>query len=197
MAYRLTMFPAVRPSSGEFPMPLYRLPSEFGPGLRDPLGPDQRSLLRAQFWRLHLDKRLTRATRDIGHALLRFMSEEGRCDPGYATIAQRAGCSVATVGRGLIQLRDCGIVRWVRRLVREGDTVRQATNSYALAPIKLADTQNERAIPFIGSKKGLKAKKAASSERDMDRAAFEAAAQQLEALGRYADAANVRARAPS
>ena len=178
-------------------MPQYRLPSEFGPGLRCPLDGEQRALLRAQFWRLHLDKRLTRATRDIGHALLRFMSVEGRCDPSYATIAQWAGCSEATVGRGLIRLRDCGIVRWVRRLVREGDTVRQTSNSYALMPIKQADTHFERATPYTGFKKGLRAKKAVSSDRDMDRAAFESAARQLEALGRPIEAANMRARGPS
>ena len=178
-------------------MPQYRLPSEFGPGLRHPLDRERRAILKAQLSIYHQARRLTRAARDVGHALLRFLSVEGRCDPSYATIARWAGCDESTVGRGLIQLSECGFVRWVRRLVRDGNTVQQTSNSYALAPLERADPQNAGATRYISFKKGLVPKKAVSSDRDMEGAAFESAAQQLEALGRHADAANVRARAPS
>ena len=178
-------------------MPQYRLPSEFGPGLRHPLDRERRAVLKAQLSIYHQARRLTRAARDVGHALLRFLSVGGRCDPSYATIAQWAACDESTVGRSLIQLRDCGFVRWVRRLARDGSTVQQTSNSYALTPLERADPQNAGATPYISFKKGLTAKKAVSSDRNMDRAAFEGAAQQLEALGRHADAANVRARTPS
>ena len=177
-------------------MPKYRLPSEFGPGLRCPLDREQRAKLKWQLANAHKAGRLTRAARDVGYALLRFLSSEGQCDPSYATIAQWAACKESTVGRSLIQLRECGFVRWVRRLVRNGNTVQQTSNSYALAPLEQADTQNERATEHISFKKGLAVNRAVSSDRAMDRIAFETGAQQLEALGRYADAANLRARAP-
>jgi MarR-like DNA-binding transcriptional regulator SgrR of sgrS sRNA len=41
--------------------------------------------------------------------------------PTLATIARRAFCVVRTVQRALAQLRDLGVLTWVRRIVRLAD----------------------------------------------------------------------------
>lgn len=55
-----------------------------------------------------------------------------RCDPSHATIAADAGASPRTVRRALAVLAECGLVRWVRRLVRTGWQAVQSSNAYAL-----------------------------------------------------------------
>ena len=62
----------------------------------------------------------------------------GRCDPGHAALARRAGISERSVRRGLVALKAAGLVNWLRRCieaVREGRfSLEQTTNAYAVLP---------------------------------------------------------------
>lgn len=42
----------------------------------------------------------------------------GRCFPSYATIAEKAGCAVSTVGEAVKMLEAAGLLQWVNRLAR-------------------------------------------------------------------------------
>jgi hypothetical protein len=45
-------------------------------------------------------------------------SQTGLCFPSHQTIAERCGCSPATVNSALRALEDCGILSWYHRLAR-------------------------------------------------------------------------------
>jgi hypothetical protein len=68
---------------------------------------------------------LTRAAVDILAALLfQFANlKDGRCMPGYARIAEAAGCAERTVGRCLPDLEAAGFVKWVHRIRRAREYV--------------------------------------------------------------------------
>lgn len=60
----------------------------------------------------------------------------GQLDPAYETIAAAASCSVRTVARALVRLKEAGVISWERQL--EGAVVagryclRQLSNAYAV-----------------------------------------------------------------
>jgi hypothetical protein len=68
------------------------------------------------------------------------LGENGRCDPSYACLAQDADCSVRTVQRACDAIRDLGLLRWTRRLVRNGPFVEQTSNAFELTPANTAAT---------------------------------------------------------
>ncbi len=45
-------------------------------------------------------------------------AKSGLCFPGYARIAERAGCAVSTVGEAIKMLERAGLLTWVNRLAR-------------------------------------------------------------------------------
>lgn len=49
--------------------------------------------------------------------------------PSHSTIASEASCSVATVKRALVELRDAGVIEWRHRSDGKGG---QTTNDYRL-----------------------------------------------------------------
>lgn len=59
----------------------------------------------------------------------------GRLDPSYAGVARLANISVRSVARGLVKLRDAGVLNWVRRCRVIGrQLLEQDTNAYAVLP---------------------------------------------------------------
>jgi hypothetical protein len=68
------------------------------------------------------------------------LGEDGRLDPSYATLAKDADCDPRTVGRALCRMRDLGLLRWQRRIVRDGPYVEQTSNAYELTPASAAAT---------------------------------------------------------
>jgi hypothetical protein len=75
------------------------------------------------------------------HTLLfRFLNyTTGRLDPAIATIAKRAGISIASAKRGLASLKRCGVLHWVRRAGETRDEKgrfceEQDTNAYGIIP---------------------------------------------------------------
>lgn len=140
-------------------MPRWHSSSTFGPGPRRPLDRDARERVRYLLHAHHRARRLTRAARDVGLALLRRLSVDGRCDPSHATLAGDAACSERTVRRAAAAMRGLGLLRWVSRLVRDaasGWRCAQASNSYQLmssadqpAARVCCDGQKDRAIRRI------------------------------------------------
>jgi hypothetical protein len=111
----------------------YRRDSTFGPGIRVPMCRERRAVWRA---RLHLFRRARKITplfEDIGLAMLRRLGTDGRLDPAHGTLAGDVGCDVRSVQRALAAFKTCGLVLWVRRLVRAGWRAEQISNSYVLA----------------------------------------------------------------
>jgi hypothetical protein len=83
-------------------------------------------------WLFHLGQ-ITRASRDVGHAMADFLGADGRLDPSHARpIARRAHASPRTVRTALACLSRLGAVSWVRRLVWVGDRAAQTSNAYTL-----------------------------------------------------------------
>ena len=88
----------------------------------------------------HQDGRLGRNGLAVLHALvfdcLNYAT--GRLDPSYETIARLACISRRSVARGLVALREAGVLNWVRRCVegmKDGRfTLEQESNAYGLAP---------------------------------------------------------------
>ena len=105
--------------SRSHPRPWHR-GSVFGDGPRVPLDRERRARFRFLLNAHHRAGRITRAARDVGEALLRRLSVEGRCDPCHDTLAADAACSARTVGRATMAMRALGLVRWTMRLVRAG-----------------------------------------------------------------------------
>jgi hypothetical protein len=114
------------------------IPSAFDPPSQPPAGP-----LRPAWRRPRVRspgypsprRRLTRAARDVAHALLKRVGTDGRCDPSHVTIGIDAGCCDRTVRRALATLRVLGLVDWDRRLVRDGSECSQISSQYVLAPL--------------------------------------------------------------
>ena len=76
------------------------------------------------------------------HALifdfLHYLS--GRLDPSIESIAQKACISVSSVKRGLVNLKRCGVLHWLRRAAETRDEqgrfcLEQDTNAYAIMPL--------------------------------------------------------------
>ena len=75
-------------------------------------------------------------------------ARSGRCFPGYARIAEAAGCAASTVGEAIKMLEAAGLVTWVNRLVRIKvydpvigwrKRVIRTSNAYAFADPKAAE----------------------------------------------------------
>lgn len=113
------------------PRPWHR-GSLFGSGPRRPLDREQRARFRYLLNAHHRAGRLTRAARDVGEALVRRVGTDGQCDPSHATLAEDAACEVRTVQRATDAMRDLGLLRWQRRLVRNGWRAEQTSNAYEL-----------------------------------------------------------------
>ena len=67
--------------------------------------------------------------------------------PSHALIAEEASCSVATVKRALVELRDAGVVEWRQRTTGKGG---QTSNEYRLivsAPFQ-QDQEPKEGPPF-------------------------------------------------
>jgi hypothetical protein len=65
--------------------------------------------------------------------------QTGRLDPSQKTIARKAGISERSVGRGLVKLKDAGVLTWLRRAGETRDKqgrfcLKQDTNAYGLLP---------------------------------------------------------------
>lgn len=108
--------------------------SIFGDGPRQPLDRNGRARFDYLLDAHHRAGRLTRATRDVGRALLKRLGTHGQCDPCHATLAGDAACHERTVLRACNALRALGLLFWQRRLVRDGSRVDQTSNAYALTP---------------------------------------------------------------
>jgi hypothetical protein len=106
----------------------------FGDGPRVPLDRERRARFRFLLSAHARAGRITRAARDVGEALLRRLSAEGRCDPSHYTLAADAACSARTVRRATASMRGLGLVRWTTRLVRAGWRAEQTSNAYELVP---------------------------------------------------------------
>jgi DNA-binding transcriptional MocR family regulator len=76
--------------------------------------------------------RITDGEAYVGLALLKRLGQDGRCDPSHQTLADDSGESVSTVQRALKALLACGMVSWMRRLVRDGWRASQTSNAYLL-----------------------------------------------------------------
>jgi hypothetical protein len=70
----------------------------------------------------------------VGEALVKRQGEDGRLDPSYATLAKDADCCARTVQRACDAMRGLGLLRWMRRLVRNGPYIEQTSNDYELTP---------------------------------------------------------------
>jgi hypothetical protein len=83
----------------------------------------------------------------VGHTALQVLHalifdflnhNNGRLDPSYRAIAQKAGVCVRTVASALQRLRELGILNWVRRCAESWQDGRfvleQETNAYAVLP---------------------------------------------------------------
>ncbi len=76
---------------------------------------------------------LTRSYRDVLLTLRTFRGTGGLCVPAHATLADRAGCSVRTVQRALVQAQVLDLVSWTERRVRAGWRWLRTSNAYRLA----------------------------------------------------------------
>ena len=79
-----------------------------------------------------LNRKLTPLFEDIGLALIKRLGSDGQCDPSHQTLADDLRCSAKSVERALNALQSCGLVTWVRRLVRDGWRTAQTSNAYVL-----------------------------------------------------------------
>ena len=74
----------------------------------------------------------------------------GQCDPGYTAIQARTGMCRAAVAEAIKRLEDTGIICVMRRLVRNGWRVVQATNAYlfpASTPVHPPSLDNREEPP--------------------------------------------------
>jgi hypothetical protein len=123
------------------PRPWHR-GSEYGPGLRRLLDREQRARFRYLLHAHHRTGRLSRASRDVGEALVRRLGADGRLDPAHTTLAEDAACSARTVRRAAVTMRNLGLLRWQTRLVRVGWRAEQTSNSYELVPMGVNPPEN-------------------------------------------------------
>lgn len=99
-------------------------------------------------WRFLADtararQRITAIAHDVAMALLHHHSQNGRCDPGHARLAQVARCSERSVRNALAALKACGLLAWTRRIVRTVAGARQTSSAFRLLLGALA-TQRPR-----------------------------------------------------
>jgi hypothetical protein len=116
------------------PRPWHR-GSLFGDGPRQPLDRNQRARFAYLLQAHRRARRLTRAGLDVAEALVKRLGEDGRLDPSQVTLARDADCSDRTVRTALADMRELGLLRWQRRLVRDsasGWRVQQTSNAYEL-----------------------------------------------------------------
>jgi hypothetical protein len=125
-----------------------------------PLDRNQRARFRFLLNAHRQARRLTRAARDVGGALLKRLGENGHLDPSYRTLARDADCDPRTVGRALTAMRALGLIRWDRRIVRSGWRAEQTSNAYELLTMATepeplprsgfrCDGQNARETRFV------------------------------------------------
>jgi hypothetical protein len=107
--------------------------SRFGDGIRIPMCRERRAVWRARLTMFRRARKITPLFEDIGLAMLRRLGTDGRLDPSHQTLANDVGCDPRSVQRALVAFRSCGLVLWVRRLVRDGWRTAQTSNSYCLA----------------------------------------------------------------
>jgi hypothetical protein len=122
--------------SSRHPRPWHR-GSVFGDGPRRPLDRERRARFRYLLEAHYRAGRLPAKQQRVGTALLKRLSEDGRCDPAYDTLASDAGCSSRTARRATATMRDLGLLRWQMRLVRDeasGWRCAQTSNAYELTP---------------------------------------------------------------
>ena len=124
--------------------------SLFTAGPRRPLTISDRALWLARLHRALADQALAGKEYLVGRALLRLLGQEGRLDPAQDTLATIAACSRRTAQRALERLRDLGLVRWTRRLVRRGWRAEQASNAYELVPGAACERQPDAEPRIIG-----------------------------------------------
>lgn len=110
----------------------WRRDSQFGPGPRRRLDDEQRAVWKARLRLFRLDRKITPLFEDIGLALLKRLGVDGQCDPSHQTLADDLRCSAKSVQRALEAFQSCGLVVWVRRLVRDGWRTSQTSNAYML-----------------------------------------------------------------
>ena len=111
----------------------WRRGSLFASGPRRPLDRQERARFR-YLLRAHARAgRVSAKAEWVGQALLKRLSEDGRCDPCHETLARDAGCSARTVRRAIAALQSLGLLRWQTRLVRTG-WPEQTSNAYELIP---------------------------------------------------------------
>lgn len=108
----------------------YEVPPIVSPALLDPAA---RRRLHDRLRQLAERRQINRSTLLVGSVLVELSRITGAVFPTLATIARRAFCVVRTVQRALAQLRDLGVLTWIRRIVRlpDGRGV-QTSNSYVL-----------------------------------------------------------------
>jgi hypothetical protein len=106
--------------------------SVFGDGPRRPLCREQRARVKFLLRAHRGVGRITAAGEDVGLALLKRLSADGRCDPSYATLGTDAGCSERTTRRATRRMAEIGLLRWQQRLVRAGNRAVQTSNAYLL-----------------------------------------------------------------
>jgi len=112
----------------------WRRGSLFASGPRRPLDRQERARFR-YLLRAHARAgRLSAKAEWVGQALLKRLSEDGRCDPCHETLARDAGCSARTVRRAIAALQSLGLLRWQTRLVWTGWRTEQTSNAYELIP---------------------------------------------------------------
>jgi hypothetical protein len=106
--------------------------SEFGPGPRRPLDRERRARWR---YLVHANARAGRIAPKgewVLEELLAHLSKEGRCDPSYARLGADAATSSKTAERAVAAAAACGLLRWQRRIVRNGWRAEQTSNAYEL-----------------------------------------------------------------
>ena len=117
--------------SRSHPKPWHR-GSEFGDGPRRPLDRERRARWR-YLARAHARAgRITPKGEWVLDELLSHLSREGRCDPSYARLGADAQTSSKTAERAVAAAEACGLLRWQRRIVRNGWRMEQTSNAYEL-----------------------------------------------------------------
>jgi hypothetical protein len=113
----------------QHPRPWHR-GSVFGDGPRHPLDRERRAQWKARLAMHERAGRITATHEKVGLALLHRLGQDGRLDPSHATLASDTGRAPSTVKRALARLKQCGLVAWVLRIVRDGNRVVQTSNGY-------------------------------------------------------------------